>query len=52
MRRASRYSSSGQCLIHASYNGWDGSNCSGTNLYGGSGPGGDSAPGRAYKGQL
>src|SRR3984893_3997579 len=35
------------------YNGWDGGTCDasggGTNLYGGTGPGGDSAPGRAYK---
>jgi hypothetical protein len=33
------------------YNGWDGNNCAatgGTNLYGGNGPGGDSAPGRAF----
>jgi hypothetical protein len=38
------------------YNGWDGTVCPnssgtdlGTDLYGGNGPGGDSAPGRAYK---
>jgi Domain of unknown function (DUF4082)/Bacterial Ig domain/Putative Ig domain len=34
------------------YNGWFGGTCGnggGTNLYGGTGPGGDSAPGRAYK---
>ena len=33
------------------YNGWDGNNCSvtgGTSLYGGNGPGGDSAHGRAW----